>query len=54
MIVSRDALWALARCAPASAEDLADIKELGPWKTEQYGSEILNVLSKLNGSGSRG
>ena len=50
VIVSRDALWALARRAPTSPEDLETIKELGPWKTEQYGSEILNVLSGVNGS----
>jgi ribonuclease D len=50
VIVSRDALWALARHAPASVEDLATIKELGPWKTEHYGTEILKVLSRINGS----
>jgi ribonuclease D len=48
VIVSRDALWALARQAPASAEELDTIAEIGPWKTAAYGTEILDVIATLD------
>jgi len=47
VIVSRDALWALARLAPRSAADLAQIPELGPWKSQVYGEEILQVIARV-------
>ena len=45
VIVSRDALWALAREAPQTWDELRAIKELGPWRRKTYGAEILAVLS---------
>lgn len=51
VIVSKDALWALARVAPRSSAELADIRELGPWKTKTYGKEILEVLASAQHSG---
>ena len=44
VILSRDALWMLARQAPATVEDLEGIPCLGPWRRRTYGPEILRVL----------
>ncbi len=55
VIVSKDALWALARLAPQSEDELARVRELGPWKTQAYGEEILNVIATTSGqNGSSG
>jgi ribonuclease D len=45
VIVPRSALWELARRAPRTTGDLTHITELGPWRRETYGDEILRVLS---------
>ncbi len=45
VILPRDTLWALARRVPRSLADLAQIEDLGPWRRETYGEEILKVLS---------
>ncbi len=45
VIVSRDALWELARENPCCSTDLSDIENLGPWRRETYGREILEVLA---------
>jgi ribonuclease D len=50
VIISRDALWALARQNPESMEALAAIEELGQWKADQYGEDILRVLSRVDGN----
>lgn len=42
VILSRDALWALARKNPQSREELNGI--LGPWRAAAYGDEILSLL----------
>ena len=44
VIVSRDALWELARRNPASPEALEELEHLGPWRRNAYGREILDVL----------
>ncbi len=49
IIVSKEALWALAHSAPRSADELARIAELGPWKTRTYGDEILRVIAGADG-----
>jgi ribonuclease D len=46
VIVSRQALWSLAYKDPATLEELAQIEELGPWRREQYGAELLRVLEQ--------
>jgi ribonuclease D len=51
VIVSKDAMWALARVAPSSPAELDRIRELGPWKTETYGQEILKVIAHANANG---
>lgn len=44
VIISRDALWELARGAPRTPEALALIENLGPVRREAYGPEILEVI----------
>jgi ribonuclease D len=44
VIVPREALWELARRAPRTLDELAAIEDLGPWRRQTYGSEILQVL----------
>ncbi|MFQ3566844.1 MAG: HRDC domain-containing protein [Aggregatilineales bacterium] len=44
VIISREALWALAEQAPTTLEALRGIHGLGPWRIEQYGEELLRVL----------
>lgn len=42
VILSRSALWALARNNPSNREELDGI--LGPWRSSTYGDEILSLL----------
>ena len=46
VIIPRDALWELARRNPRTAEALATIETLGPWRRGTYGAEILKVLQR--------
>lgn len=45
VIMSRDALWELARRNPGCESDLVDIRGLGPWRRQTYGKDILRVLA---------
>jgi ribonuclease D len=45
IIVPRDTLWRIARESPRTVEELRTLTNLGPWRTEQYGEEILQVLA---------
>ena len=45
VILSRAALWDLARRPPRTHGELADITDFGPWRRERYGEEILALLS---------
>ena len=47
VIVSREALWALAQRLPATPEELRAISSLGSWRASQYGDEILAVLERF-------
>jgi ribonuclease D len=47
VIISKEALWALARNAPQSEADLDNIPGLGPWRKVRYGAEIIKVLHNL-------
>lgn len=51
VIVPRGVLWALARRAPGSLEDLDRIPGLGPWRRAEYGAELLDVLARANEGG---
>jgi ribonuclease D len=44
VILPREALWEMARRAPASAHDLQQLEHLGPWRRATYGAELLRVL----------
>ncbi len=44
VIVSRDALWALAKLNPQTPEALTAVSELGDWRRQTYGEEILTIL----------
>lgn len=46
IIASREALWELARKAPHTPQELAEIESLGPWRTQAYGEEILRVIAE--------
>jgi hypothetical protein len=45
VILSRDALWNLARANPHTRAELDDIGGLGPWRLDTYGEEILQLLN---------
>jgi ribonuclease D len=45
VILPRTALRDLARRPPRSPDDLAQVVDLGPWRRETYGAEILALLS---------
>ena len=47
VIVSREALWALAQRMPATTDDLQSIPELGAWRASRYGDDMLRVLDRF-------
>jgi ribonuclease D len=47
VIIPKETLWALARLAPSSVNDLTSIPGLGPWKRVKYGPELVSILSDL-------
>jgi ribonuclease D len=47
VIISKNALWALAHKAPTSLDDLRDIPGLGPWRLSAYGEDILDVMQRF-------
>ena len=46
VILPRTALQDLARRPPETRDDLVRIADLGPWRRETYGNEILALLSR--------
>lgn len=46
VILSRDTLWEIATANPRTEDDLADITNLGDWRSQTYGQEILDVLQR--------
>jgi len=54
VIVPRTALWDLARRAPRTHDELAHIADLGPWRRETYGEEILALLARATPAAGRG
>ena len=44
VIVSRDALWAVAQSAPHSLDELKTLEVLGPWRFATYGAEMLRLV----------
>ena len=45
VIISRDALWEIARRNPAAFNELCHIPGLGPWRRKTYGSALVAVLN---------
>lgn len=45
VIISRDALWSIAREKPQSLEQLAAIPFVGEWRTKRFGTEILTIIA---------
>lgn len=45
VILPRTALWELARRQPRTHGELVAITDIGPWRRQRYGEEILAVLS---------
>lgn len=45
VIVPRTALWELARRPPSTFGELVEIADLGPWRRDTYGDEILALLA---------
>ena len=45
VILPRTALWNLARRPPRTPGELAQIADVGPWRRNTYGAEILALLS---------
>jgi ribonuclease D len=48
VIISRDALWEIARSNPQSVEELSQLENLGDWRTDTYGAEIVALLQRVN------
>lgn len=48
VIIGRDALWALAKTNPQTPEALTAVSELGEWRRQTYGEEILAILRQTN------
>lgn len=46
VIIPREALWELARRVPRTPEELATLENIGPWRREAYGPELLDILKK--------
>lgn len=46
VIMSREALWAIASAGPRSERDLTRIEALGDWRRRAYGQEILDILRR--------
>lgn len=46
VIMSRDALWAIAWQNPQSLEELAQIEEIGVWRCGTYGADLIRLLTK--------
>ncbi|MCL4869049.1 MAG: HRDC domain-containing protein [Anaerolineae bacterium] len=46
VVLSRDALWALARTRPRTLQQLAQLTELGPVRQRLYGEELVKLLNQ--------
>ena len=46
VIISRNTLWAIARCQPANVEELNSIPGVGPWRRKTYGSDLVAVVNE--------
>ena len=49
VIISKSALWDIARRKPASVAELGGIPGLGPWRREAYGADLIAVVNGSDG-----
>lgn len=49
VILSRDCLWAIAFKNPQQPEELSQIEQLGEWRRQMYGTDIIKLLRNQNG-----
>lgn len=47
VILPKEALYALARRPPANPEELTRVPDLGPWRVENYGPELIHLLHQV-------
>jgi len=45
VILSRETLWTIARQNPHSVDELAQLPEMGDWRCQTYGNDIIKLLS---------
>lgn len=45
IVLTNDALMAISRAAPTTAEALAELGVMGEWKLQEYGPDLLRVLN---------
>jgi ribonuclease D len=46
IILSKEAMWAMARHPPVNAADLEKVPSLGPWRRSTYGTELIRVVAE--------
>jgi ribonuclease D len=46
VVMSREALWAIAKANPRTLDELQALNALGPWRLATYGEEILKLGSR--------
>lgn len=46
IVLTNDALMAIARAAPTTLESLSDLGAMGSWKLQEYGPDLLRVLAQ--------
>ncbi|GIK58786.1 MAG: ribonuclease D [Chloroflexota bacterium] len=49
VILSRDCLWAIAFKNPRQPEELSQIEQLGEWRRQMYGTDIIKLLQNHTG-----
>ena len=47
LVISRQALWEIARELPRDLESLAKIEGMGKWRLANYGESLLKVIATL-------
>ena len=45
VIISKDALWEIARRNPSTVNDLGGIRGLGPWRRKTYGAALVETVN---------
>ncbi len=51
VIISREGLWEIAKANPDSAEALAALPHVRPWRLDLYGDDIMDILAENGANG---